>query len=269
MSHRKEPAFFALWYEAGLDAYWRAEFSHWTGQRVVGEASTLYLRLPWVASRIHREIPEAKLIASLRNPVDRAYAEWWMLRLQSHEPRPFEAAIVQELVAPEAGIGAPVAHVELLVRAIMLARERCGEPGLTGYLSGGHYAAQLQGYLDLFPREHVKIVLFEDLLDDPHALLHDLFAFLGVDPLARTTEVTPQNVARGEGALKLSRIPGARRLARLIPPRARAPLRRLFEGVSLRPPMDPTTRQLLLDYFRDHNRALEKILGRDLSHWNR
>lgn len=268
MSHTKEPGFFAVWYEEGLDAYWRAQFSHWVGQRVVGEASTLYLRLPYVARRIHRDVPGAKLIACLRHPVDRAYAEWWMNRVESHDRRPFEVAILDELVALGAGVDATAPHLERLVQATMLVRHVCREPGLTGYLSGGHYRIQLQTYLDLFPHAHVKIVLFDTLLSDPGGLLHDLYVFLGVDPTGGLTKVTPQNAARGSGRAVLSRVPGVRRFAHMVPPWVRTPLRRLLDRMTPRPPMNPATRRLLLDHYRDHNRALETLLEKDLSHWN-
>ena len=102
----KDPNFFAFSGESPLDYHisdipwvlgsvrkienYKALFSRATFHSAIGEASGTYLFHPRAAERIYRFIPDAKLIAILRNPVDRAYSAWLMHQRRGKEKRPFQ-----------------------------------------------------------------------------------------------------------------------------------------------------------------------------------
>src|SRR3972149_6925354 len=100
----KEPIFFDAEYERGLDYYWKKYFSRWSGQPAVGEGRVFNLYLPFVPPRIRESIPGAKLIAVLRNPVERAYSHWWHRFSYRDEILPFHEAIRENLSRIARGI---------------------------------------------------------------------------------------------------------------------------------------------------------------------
>jgi hypothetical protein len=77
MSKPKEPFFFEAEYDRGFDFYYRRYFGGWKGQREVGESRHRNLYFPFVPARIHAYNPEARILAVLRNPVERAISHWW------------------------------------------------------------------------------------------------------------------------------------------------------------------------------------------------
>src|SRR3712207_6690007 len=74
---RKEIHFFDLNFDRGLDWY-LAHFARQDQPGLVGEASPLYMFHRDVPERVRRVLPNAKFIALLRNPVDRAYSQYQM-----------------------------------------------------------------------------------------------------------------------------------------------------------------------------------------------
>jgi hypothetical protein len=117
-----------------------------------------------IPSRIREAYPGAKLIAILRDPVDRARSHHRMSAMRGLEQRPFDVAI-DELLASDA-----------------LAEARLRPDETNGYVVLGEYGRLLGGYLDVFPREQLLVLFQGDLEEDPGAVCAEVFAFLGVDP---------------------------------------------------------------------------------------
>jgi hypothetical protein len=139
--------------------------------RLPFEATPEYLYVPAAAARIHAYDPTIKLVALLREPAERAYAAWTMYsNLGSYRPRvyasrrelrPFDLAVADELDELHRG-------------------ERSLEPG---YVKRGLYAEQLERYLELFPREQLLVVDSGRLARDTGAVVNEVLAFVGLDPL--------------------------------------------------------------------------------------
>jgi hypothetical protein len=122
MSTPKEPFFFEAEYERGLEYYWKT-YLDWRGQRAVGEARPANLFLPYVPLRVRDSIPEARLVAILRNPAQRAFSHWWMKRSRGLEDLSFEAAIDDNLARLEsAALSTVESTVQALVRPLELDR---------------------------------------------------------------------------------------------------------------------------------------------------
>lgn len=124
-----------------------------------------------VPLRIRERLPDVRLIAILRDPVQRARSHHGMAVIDGWDTRSFDVA-VRELLQPE-----------VLVRS----RRQLSE--ITGYVVFGEYGRILAGYLDVFPREQLLVLFTSELKDDPHGVLHRVFQFLGVDP-----EFVPDNL---------------------------------------------------------------------------
>jgi hypothetical protein len=124
-----------------------------------------------VPLRIRELLPDVKLVAILRDPIERARSHHQMMSMRGLEERSFNDAI-SELLRPE---------------SIRSSREFPQET--TGYITWGEYGRILAGYFDVFPREQILVVFTEELERSPQQLLHRVQEFLGV-----TADFLPDNV---------------------------------------------------------------------------
>src|SRR6266478_4853004 len=133
------------------------------GSTIAGECSPSYLYWKPAAERIWNYNPQVKLLALLRNPVERAFAHWNMQRFKGREPLDFFDAVREEKTRIA---GAPPAEVRRFA-----------------YVDRGFYARQLERLFRFFPREQVKVVKFEDFKDKQRETLVSIFSFLGLEPV--------------------------------------------------------------------------------------
>jgi len=205
------------------------------GAAAVGDGSTSNLTVPGAAAAIARDIPDARIVAILRHPVDRAFSAWWHFRAAGAETLDFAEAVQ---AAPE--------------------RLAAGMPVTYQYLGRSRYSGQLAPYFDLFRRDQVLVHLYDDLVGDSAAVLRSTLRFLGVD----TSDPLPSMTTENESLVR--RFRGVKgRPGRLL--RKATPGRWKHEP---KPRLDPALRrQLVRDQFTDEIDRLEALLGRDLSAW--
>lgn len=236
----KEAHFFDWHYELGINWY-RERFAGAT-ERVVGESNPNYMYFDWVPPRLAEHLPDARLIAILRDPIDRAYSHYWHNRTRGAEQLSFAAAIDAE--------------VERLADADARLR------GHYGYVDRGRYMQQLAWVLEHFPQKSLHVVLFEDFKRDRLATVQSVYRFLGVDP-----DVTPRNIESEKNRYMTFRSMRARGVIRGLP----APLRRVAARLNVHyaryPPLGPQVREQVWEMFAESNQALAAWLGRDLSVW--
>jgi hypothetical protein len=115
-----------------------------------------------VAERMRDQLPHVRVIAILRDPVERARSHHRMMAMERLDSRSFDEA-VDELLQPEA-----------------LERARTHPQEKTGYVAWGEYGRTLGGYFDVFPREQILVVFADELEQAPAALLSRIHAFIGV-----------------------------------------------------------------------------------------
>ena len=268
MSPIKEPNFFAL--EGGrpdyrgpddeerinrrsitdLDGY-EALFAAASGEKAIGEASPMYLRSEKAPKGIKRRVPEARLIAILRDPAERAYSAYLNQRRDGREPLGFADALEAEA---ERG-------------------RNNWAPGWQ-YRLGGFYHAQLSRYYDLFGREQIRVYLYEELKADPLGMVRDVFGFLGVDDSFAPDTSLKHNVSGIPSSRLLHAFfkrpnPAKAALKPFFPKKVR---RRLSMGAQNRnlqkaPPLDPETRRTLVEAYREDILKLQGLIGQDLSAW--
>jgi Sulfotransferase domain len=175
----KEVHFFDNNYGKGLDWY-RANFPMHgyvslveklkRAQLLSGEASPLYMFHPLAPKRVAEHLPQAKLIALLRNPVDRAYSHF------QHEVR-----LGSETLGFEQALDAEEERLQGERDRIL---EDQGYPGYNyahySYATRGIYIDQLLNWLQYFPREQLKVIRSEDLYAEPERVLPEVQRFLGL-----------------------------------------------------------------------------------------
>jgi Sulfotransferase domain len=166
----KELHFFDNKFSEGVGWYRRC-FSK--GKRVdgyrtiTGEASPSYLFDPQVPERMARIVPNARLIALLRNPVDRAYSHYQMEVRRGKEGRSFEEATEEEMTSAE-DEGNTVVDVRY------------------AYLRRGLYAEQLERFSFFANRDRLLVVKSENLFTRRLEVLERVLSFLRLPPFEST-----------------------------------------------------------------------------------
>jgi hypothetical protein len=150
-------------YRAGVrpdyDLYLR-HFAPAPRTRLLGDATPIYLYWEPAPARVMAYNPRMKWVLLLRQPVERAYSHWNMLRQNGQEPLAFADALAQES-SRRAGLS--------------------GQCRVFSYLDRGYYARQLRRLFGEVPRRQVLVLRSEELRRDHDATLRRIFAFLGVD----------------------------------------------------------------------------------------
>lgn len=266
MSPVKEPRFFAVESDpsaigqgevqervwegtvTSFDAY-QALFAEANGHPAVGEASPLYLWSPHAAGAIHRRIPDVKLIACLRHPVERAFSHFLHnLRIGLETHTRFEDAL-----------------------------EADARRHYTEYIGQGMYHRLLNRYYERFDPSRIRVYFFDDLKREPETVMRDIYRFLGVDESFRPDTQTKYNVGqRTVKDPKIERfISAGKNALRPLRPLMPNSLIRVLKGTAHRaekiaqvtPELSPATRSELCGVFREDVLRLEKRTGRDLSAW--
>ena len=236
---------------------YRAHFAGVSDEKRVGEVSPSYFyHIDSIAQKLRQELGSGlRVIVVLRNPVTRAVSNYkHQLRLG------YES--------------------ETLARAVALEPQRAasGYGDFWQYSGHSRYADKIQSILDQFPREQVRIVLFEDLVSEPGKTLADLYEFLEVD-----ASFVPDSITRkfNEGGVyKKGAI--SRYLARphytktwiknALPDSWAARARKTKDWilrkqiVPMEPP-SPSELTALANLFREDVSRLRKLLGRNLDAW--
>ena len=157
-----------LWYRARFAPVWSRWLAQVRGQRfVTGEASPDYIFNPHASRRVFQTVPQVKLIALLRNPVDRAYSRYHRAVEKGRESLSFEEAIQKEAQRPR----------DKKARLLLNGNYRSAVRS-ENYLARGIYADQLEAWLSLFPRRQILILKSEDFFADSSATLERVFRFL-------------------------------------------------------------------------------------------
>jgi hypothetical protein len=140
---------------------------------LTGEASPAYMSHDWAPDRLARGLPGAKLLVTLRNPVDRAYSQFQMSRREGEEPlHSFAQAVAaeDERLEPE------------LARARVDRRYKSWPIGCWSYKLRSRYAEQLERWFELLPREQFHILTLEELSSQPQETLDAIHEFLSLPP---------------------------------------------------------------------------------------
>jgi hypothetical protein len=228
--------------------HYAALFDEAADEPAVGEASVSYLYSSVAAQRIREASPDARILVFLRNPIDRAYSHF----LMDHENeivgwRDFLAGVAADYASRSKGWGISNLYVEL-----------------------GLYYEQVKRFLDVFPRERVRVLVFDDYEGDPRGTLADIRRFLGL----RTLEPDPTEYRRLNESRRTAHFPSiatnfrASPIGRLVGRLPAEIKKSIWTSVSRAPePLPREARARLAGYFADDLARLSSLLGRDFSPW--
>jgi hypothetical protein len=231
-----------------------------------------YLARPEVAARIHRHVPDARLIAILRNPIDRAVSAYFHLMRTGF---------------------IPIRSLEDGLARILDGQYRSAHVKAAEIVEFGLYHEHLSRYLDLFDRQQLLVILFDDLRSRPHDAVRQAYRFIGVDDshqpaaLARDRAVNPNpgmyslprlrvnavgasfryryDERRTRRWTRARRTPVQRAVTRAAETLDRHVLSRVFPAD--RPEPSPALRRRLVELYAPDVERLEALLDRSLAHW--
>lgn len=221
-------------------------FANAANQSALGEASVCYLWSRSAPQRIVEKIPDAKILALLRDPVERAFSQYIHGLSNGAIQWSFREHIQRNLGHNSEQISVHYPFLEF-----------------------GLYSEQLQRYLDRFG-PNVWIGFYDDFKSQPQDLLRSVFQFLGVDP-----EFEPDTTHRYLEA-QVPRLPAIGRLktlglwqaaASVTPSKLRPAIRRALTHKQGTIHIDPADRRFLIDFYGEDIARLATLLNRNLDGW--
>ena len=236
----QELHYFSRCHEKG-ETWYRAHFAGARHDQLIGEKSASYLPDARTPQRLHRLLPRARLIAQLRNPIERAYSDYCMHYRRGQVGRDIER---------------------------YLDAARSPIPRL---LDDGFYYRHLMSFVRVFSPGQIHVLLYDDIRERPSEVFREVCGYLGID-----AEVAPQSIERRIKNKDTPVIPpSARRLLapfkELVQPyrqtRTFTAVRSLFARSLRYPPLTPALRARLAALYADDVAGLSQLLGRDLSMW--
>ena len=238
---------------------WRREdyealFAPAAAGQLRAESTPFYLYDHAAQRRIRDLIPDVRMIAMLRDPVERAHSNWAHLWSAGLDP-------IGDFVKACADEDRRVA---------------AGWAQFWHYTRLGRYGEQLEHLYQVFPEEQVLVLRYRDLVDAPVATLDQICAFLGVEQ-GIVTEVPRENVTahpdeslghRAVSSVIRAAAAASRHLPGTTGTALTSPLERMLQrGARPRQPLTWEQRQAVLPYFESDIRLLEKVTEADFSDW--
>jgi hypothetical protein len=243
-TRRKEIRFYDRHYEKGLE--WYESFfcppAERGGYRAIGEISPQYLYCKACPERIASSLPEAKLVVTLRHPVERAYSQYGFVVQRRNYHGSFEDFVADR---PSA-------------------------------LEKGFYSGYIRNYLRVFERSRLLPLVFEDVFADLDAARRRVADFLdvgaeGFDATAGKKKVNASTVPHHGRASGVAVTVGRRlrrwKLEPLVDLGRRAGVQQAIARGTALPALDEETKQELSERYAEEFEELESCLGVDLSRW--
>jgi hypothetical protein len=232
-------------------AAYEALFDDVRDETAVGEVSPAYLASMWAVEQIADQLPEARIVMILRNPVERFHARYVARVRDGLESAP---------------------SVDALIEQEKRARRK-PDDAVGTYLDAGFCSHFVAAYLERFPGEQLHIGFFDDLQADAAQFMRRLHEFLQVDP-----DFTPDLARRLNASGGYIRNPVLRglwagsadtraALRPLLPRKLRDQAFRWATADLVAQPLDASARRELLRIYTPEIESLQTLTGRDLNHW--
>lgn len=287
LSTPKEPDFFARdeIYSNGNEWY-SGLFSCAKEGQLCCEASTLYTLYPMfnnVACRMHKTVPEAKLVYIMRNPVKRAFS--YYVQLMKNYQNCYKTTDIPKTFEEFLFDRGPLVGKKNSPNLASFDNHLSYEPKLL--TSGGMYFNQINEYLKYYNRSSLHIMIFEDFISDPLTELTKLYEFLGVSTSNLALDFTEvrenissdhfQELATLSLIEKIKKIRLVKEIKKIMPDIIKLKTRKIvklfvmkrgFDKKFVPESMTPESNEYLVNLYMKPTVQLSEFLGRDLvSFW--
>ena len=248
MSAKKEPHFFSAIRPPFLrpivdEKKYLELFKNVKDEIAVGEASTSYLSDHVAPELIHKKIPDSRIIMILRDPVERAFSHYLMART-GLEKRTFHQSL----------------HDYFDKKNFELSKS---------YVEFGYYSNQIKKYWDVFGKEKVKIIIFEEYIKNVRTKVSEVLRFLEVNEESLNIDnnaIHKYSSPRGEVFKRILGNKTARKLgSRFVNQSENSIFKKLFLTVDeKKPKMEEKDKMLLKRIYRNDSLKTQEILGHSL-----
>jgi hypothetical protein len=223
-------------------------FRNVKNETAIGEASTSYLWSPMAAQRIYERIPDARIILVLRNPVERAFSHYLM-----DVKNGLVSGTFKDALSADEAVESP----------------SWGKSAM--YLQTGMYARQVKRYLDLFPQNHIRVILQDELKNSPADTVREIYRFLDVDPDFKPDLSIRHNISyvpSSPWAGKISNNIFLRKyLIDSLGKGIKEPLKKIFFKTTGMPGISDEEKSALIRTFEKDILDLQQLIKKDLSSW--
>ena len=227
--------------------HYRRLFENVSGEKAVGEASTSYLYSSVAAENIKMYNPRARIVAILRNPMERAISHHQMALRYGHTRLGFRQAIETDMNKNPKGWGISELYIEL-----------------------GLYYQQLKRYFDQFPADNIKVLLLDDFKEDPQRTVKECQRFLGVKEISPNAyeRYNQASVPRFKLFNKLITESGIKKLLkRQLPEKVQEKLKDQLFSQGEKVDVTKEDIEFLKTIYRDDIEKTSGLIKRDLSAW--
>jgi len=212
-------------------------------EKIIGESSVWYLSDPDSATLIHQKSPNAKIIILLRDPVERTFSHYLMVEGRKR----FESSSFKEQIQKEIkhGLNYKIPNIRLVA---------------------GFYYDDIKRFLEIFGKDQVKIIFFEEFIVNPKEILYEILKFLDVNYSLDKFETKIHNASMipkysfVNMVLNFSLVDKLRR--KLIPEQTQMSIRKkLFKGFKSKSKIGLEERNFLKNYYLKDVKKLEEFFG--------
>lgn len=248
---KKELNYFSLDYNKP-DITYADYFTEANTNQLLADVSPTYLSEEESPERIHKYNPNAKIIIKLRNPVNRAFSHYNMLRRGND----VTVNMLEEITNNKTHLSKSM-------------------------LNGGKYFTQVKNYQKYFKPENILILFYEDLKKDAVSYWKRVLYFIEADPTFQPSMLTqkyhktknlPRNQTFYNSSVNLykkiySSVPLLKPGLDWIKTSGAITVFHKLNDSGKKPMMNQQVKSALIDFYTEEVKGLEKLLDKDLSHW--
>jgi len=252
MSPIKEPTYFSANMEDPPQIPVREKqeyldlFHNVVDEKILGEATAVYINEPEASKLIHKVSPNARILISLRDPVERANSHYFNLKRS-------------RIIKSES-------FHQVLEKFMNNKKVR---PRINRIFSEGQYYEKIKRYLDIFGKDQVKIIFFEDLVNNTLTTMNEIVKYLGLNfvfensdfeihnPYLKSKNEFITNILRDHEQFK-------KILQKIIPSSTREKINKAMIVYEEKPKMDEKDRKTLIKFYTEDVKKVKKLLGKDL-----
>ncbi len=225
-------------------------YNNYQNQKVFGEVSSAYLYNERGFNNIKQFFPKAKLIVILRNPAERAFSHFNMIK--------------------------NLKKIDINFEDICKNPDNFIKGENLGIINNGLYYSYLKKYFDEFSREQIMVVLFDTFIQERAKFFTSLFKFVGVkeDFLPDTSVIIRQGGKKNQTINQLisSKNPLIKGLKTVLKPlttsQQRYMLQKKVEGLfKTKETLSKNSTNKLTSFYQDDILKVQELTNIDLSHW--
>lgn len=246
-------------YEDGPDIAYKKYFSHasYKGKKVISKNAGLFTNEDGL-KRLRSNNPDCTIVIILRNPVERTYSSFLM---EKNAGATFEFSELPDLMKVNLGKGNKWEYEFMIDFSL--------------------YVKHLKKLYQYFAKEQIRIVLFDELKQEPLRICKEIFEKIGVDPSFNPNVEVKHNTTQKARSSTYAKVlkkllnnenPLKKTIKKVIPGNKVSKYGELLRDVNVKSgthqPMDEEIRKYFVDFFKPHNKELEQLIGIDLSKWD-